>query len=132
MGLAARGEPGVRFAAYLTVPSAFYLFLLFVCGTLLKLLSPSAFGRSLLLTFPSLFSFGVFRKGGPSQAQLDASSFTFTFIAQGYSRGVHRSLLAEVTCGNSRQGFWMGFACAKSRLGFEIGITCATDVEGCG
>eukprot|EP00884_Botryococcus_braunii_P005385 jgi/Botrbrau1/14848/Bobra.0326s0002.1 len=90
-GLPARGEAAVHFAAYFTIPTAFYLAVLFFYGTLLQVLSQSSFGRSLLLTFPRLFSGGVFRKGGPSQAQIDGASFSMTFIGKGYSKGVPAS-----------------------------------------
>ncbi|KAF3823489.1 hypothetical protein GH733_010925 [Mirounga leonina] len=44
-------------------------------------------GRQLLIKFPWLFSFGYFSKQGPTQKQIDASSFTLTFFGQGYSQG---------------------------------------------
>lgn len=37
-----------------------------------------------MLNYPGLFSFGVFSKKGPSQSQLDESSFVSTFIGKGY------------------------------------------------
>ncbi|XP_036309433.1 saccharopine dehydrogenase-like oxidoreductase isoform X5 [Pipistrellus kuhlii] len=37
------------------------------------------------LPFPWLFSFGYFSKQGPTQKQLDGTSFTMTFFGQGYS-----------------------------------------------
>lgn len=42
-------------------------------------------GRQLLIKFPWLFSFGYFSKQGPTQKQLDGTSFTMTFFGQGYS-----------------------------------------------
>ncbi|XP_044904581.1 saccharopine dehydrogenase-like oxidoreductase isoform X2 [Felis catus] len=37
--------------------------------------------------FPWLFSFGYFSKQGPTQKQMDGSSFTLRFFGQGYSQG---------------------------------------------
>ncbi|KAF6073653.1 putative saccharopine dehydrogenase (putative) [Phyllostomus discolor] len=44
-------------------------------------------GRQLLIKFPWLFSFGYFSKQGPTQKQMDATSFTMMFFGQGYSQG---------------------------------------------
>ncbi|XP_021121159.1 saccharopine dehydrogenase-like oxidoreductase isoform X3 [Heterocephalus glaber] len=38
--------------------------------------------------FPWLFSFGYFSKQGPTQKQIDDSSFTMTFFGQGYTQGL--------------------------------------------
>jgi hypothetical protein len=89
-GLAACGEPSVHFAAYFTIATAYWLEVISFFGTIMQILSQSYFGRALLLTFPAVFLGGVFRKGGPSQAQLDGASFSMTFVGKGYSKGAPR------------------------------------------
>ncbi|CAG5123703.1 unnamed protein product [Candidula unifasciata] len=41
-------------------------------------------GRSLLLRYPHIFSFGLFKKEGPTKKQIDAQTFSMTFIGYGY------------------------------------------------
>ncbi|KAK9816589.1 hypothetical protein WJX72_002324 [[Myrmecia] bisecta] len=85
--LAARGQPAVHYAAYMTVPSRWVLFLIGFFGAILQKLANSSFGRALLLTYPGLFSYGVFTKKGPSEKELQGTSFTMTYVAKGYSQG---------------------------------------------
>lgn len=73
--LAKEGARPAQYAAYFTLPS-FRVALLFIF-----------FGRSLLLRYPKLFSHGVFSHEGPSQQQLDGTSFSKVFIAHGYRKG---------------------------------------------
>ncbi|KAL6013488.1 hypothetical protein ACLOJK_003986 [Asimina triloba] len=47
----------------------------------------TAFGRSLLLKFPELFSVGIFRKTGPTEEEVRNATFKMWFIGQGYSDG---------------------------------------------
>ena len=41
-------------------------------------------GRWLLLKFPQIFSLGYFKRGGPSQEQIDGTIFTKTFVGHGF------------------------------------------------
>ena len=41
-------------------------------------------GRWLLLKFPQVFSLGYFKRGGPSQEQIDGTIFTKTFVGRGF------------------------------------------------
>lgn len=79
----------VHYAAYLTLSSRKNVFLLSVFGGLFKILSPYEWGRKLLLRFPEIFSFGVFSKKGPSIEQMEASSFSLTFLSKGYTDESH-------------------------------------------
>ncbi|KAG6588500.1 putative mitochondrial saccharopine dehydrogenase-like oxidoreductase, partial [Cucurbita argyrosperma subsp. sororia] len=54
-------------------------------GIIIGLLSRSSFGRWLLLTFPSIFSLGWFRKNGPSEDEVDSASFKMWFVGHGFS-----------------------------------------------
>ncbi|KAL1824476.1 hypothetical protein ACET3Z_011254 [Daucus carota] len=54
-------------------------------GVMMGLLGSFAFGRSLLLKFPSFFSLGWFRKNGPTEEEVAAASFKMWFVGQGFS-----------------------------------------------
>ncbi|XP_023530245.1 probable mitochondrial saccharopine dehydrogenase-like oxidoreductase At5g39410 [Cucurbita pepo subsp. pepo] len=54
-------------------------------GMIIGLLSRSSFGTWLLLTFPSIFSLGWFRKNGPSEDEVDSASFKMWFVGHGFS-----------------------------------------------
>ena len=56
-------------------------------GSMFFALSGNPWGRSLLLTYPELFSDGIFSKAGPSAEQLENTSFKMFFFAQGYAGG---------------------------------------------
>lgn len=73
-----------QYAAYAVASSKSTFVMLGVAGMLLGILSSFSFGRKLLLSFPSIFTFGVFSHKGPSQEQLDGTSFRMEFVAQGY------------------------------------------------
>jgi hypothetical protein len=53
-------------------------------GIIFALMTSFSFGRSLLMKYPGIFSFGAFKKGGPSKKQIDATSFSMTFIGHGW------------------------------------------------
>ncbi|KAL4577288.1 hypothetical protein LXL04_013394 [Taraxacum kok-saghyz] len=48
-------------------------------------LGGSSIGRWFLLTFPSVFSLGKFRKKGPTKDQLGSASFKMWFVGHGFS-----------------------------------------------
>lgn len=54
-------------------------------GFWIQLLAPLSWGKRILLRFPGIFSFGVFRRGGPSDDQIKQARFKSTFFAKGYS-----------------------------------------------
>ncbi|XP_036925297.1 saccharopine dehydrogenase-like oxidoreductase [Sturnira hondurensis] len=77
----------VQYAAYMTVGGISSVVKLMFAGLFFLFFVKFGIGRQLLLKFPWLFSFGYFSKQGPTQKQIDASSFTMTFFGQGYSQG---------------------------------------------
>ncbi|KAB1258822.1 Saccharopine dehydrogenase-like oxidoreductase [Camelus dromedarius] len=77
----------VQYAAYLTVGGITSVIKLMFAGLFFLFFVRFSIGRQLLIKFPWLFSFGYFSKQGPTQRQIDASSFTMTFFGQGYSQG---------------------------------------------
>ncbi|MED6131560.1 hypothetical protein PIB30_010880 [Stylosanthes scabra] len=54
-------------------------------GIFIGLLGNTGFGRWLLLTFPSIFSLGYFRKKGPSEEEVERASFKMWFVGKGFS-----------------------------------------------
>ncbi|XP_037366223.1 saccharopine dehydrogenase-like oxidoreductase [Talpa occidentalis] len=80
-------ESPVQYAAYLTVGGITSVIKLMFAGLFFLFFARFGIGRQLLIKFPRLFSFGYFSKQGPTQKQMDASSFTMTFFGQGYNQG---------------------------------------------
>ncbi|XP_005349035.1 saccharopine dehydrogenase-like oxidoreductase [Microtus ochrogaster] len=80
-------ESPVQYAAYVTVGGITSVFKLMFAGLFFLFFVKFSIGRHLLVKFPWLFSFGYFSKQGPTQKQMDSSSFTMTFFGQGYSHG---------------------------------------------
>ncbi|GAV61720.1 Saccharop_dh domain-containing protein, partial [Cephalotus follicularis] len=56
-----------------------------IVGMSIGLLGRTAFWRSLLLKFPSIFSLGWFRKSGPSEDEVRSASFQMWFLGHGFS-----------------------------------------------
>ncbi|MQM00388.1 hypothetical protein Taro_033118 [Colocasia esculenta] len=56
-------------------------------GFFIGLFGITAFGRSLLLKFPEIFSLGWFRKTGPTEDEVRSASFKMWFVGYGYSDG---------------------------------------------
>lgn len=81
-------ESPVQYAAYLTVGSITSVIKLMFAGLFFLFFMKFSIGRQLLIKFPRLFSFGYFSKQGPTQKQMDTTSFTMTFFGQGYSQGL--------------------------------------------
>jgi len=55
-----------------------------VFAMIFALMTSFKMGRDLLMSYPHIFSFGVFKKGGPTKKQIDGTSFSMTFVGQGY------------------------------------------------
>lgn len=75
----------VQYGAYFTISSTFYLLCLMVFGLLFGFLAKYEFGRSLLLKYPGFFSMGIFSKDGPTREQVDGTSFSMSFVGEGFS-----------------------------------------------
>lgn len=61
------------------------VFRFIVVGIFIGLLGQTAFGRWLLLSFPTIFSLGWFRKKGPSDDEVRSASFKMWFVGHGFS-----------------------------------------------
>ncbi|OWK60043.1 Saccharopine dehydrogenase-like oxidoreductase [Lonchura striata] len=77
----------VQYGAYMTVGGLGSVIKLMFLGMLFLLLVKFNFGRKLLTKYPEFFSGGCFSKKGPTQKQMDGTSFTMTFFGEGYSEG---------------------------------------------
>ncbi|KAM8809820.1 saccharopine dehydrogenase-like oxidoreductase [Eudromia elegans] len=80
-------ETPVQYAAYANVGGLGSVMKLMFAGLLFLLLVKFSFGKKLLIKYPEFFSAGRFTKKGPTQKQMDETSFTMTFLGEGYSEG---------------------------------------------
>ncbi|XP_066452143.1 saccharopine dehydrogenase-like oxidoreductase isoform X2 [Eleutherodactylus coqui] len=81
-------ETPVQYAAYAAVGGITSVIQLMFAGVLFLLFTKFSFGRKLLIKYPKFFSFGYFSKEGPTQKQIDESSFSITFFGEGYRQGL--------------------------------------------
>ncbi|XP_033617948.1 saccharopine dehydrogenase-like oxidoreductase isoform X1 [Fukomys damarensis] len=81
-------ESPVQYAAYVAVGGITSVIKLMFAGLFFLFFVKLGIGRQLLIKFPWLFSLGYFSKQGPTQKQIDGSSFTMTFFGQGYAQGL--------------------------------------------
>ncbi|GJN32965.1 hypothetical protein PR202_gb21516 [Eleusine coracana subsp. coracana] len=64
---------------------------LLVVGFFISLLGKFSFGRSLLLRYPKFFTLGLFRKSGPTEDEVNSSSFEMWFVGRGFTDAAHTS-----------------------------------------
>lgn len=55
-----------------------------VMGVWIQMFAKCAWGRKMLKSYPSFFTFGLFRKGGPNKEEIDAGSFSIVFKGLGW------------------------------------------------
>ncbi|XP_059073456.1 probable mitochondrial saccharopine dehydrogenase-like oxidoreductase At5g39410 [Cryptomeria japonica] len=64
----------------------FWIVLVTICmGLIVFLLGQFRWGRSLLLKYPGIFTFGLFRRTGPTEEEIKSASFKYWFVGHGYS-----------------------------------------------
>nr|XP_056709701.1 saccharopine dehydrogenase-like oxidoreductase [Euleptes europaea] len=80
-------ETPVQYAAYASVGGIGSVIKLMFAGLLFLILVKFNFGRKLLIKYPEFFSGGYFTKEGPTEKQMEGSSFEMTFLGEGYSPG---------------------------------------------
>lgn len=61
------------------------IFRIMTVGIFIGIFGRLAFGRWLLLKFPSFFTLGWFRKKGPSEEEVRSASFKMWFVGHGFS-----------------------------------------------
>ncbi|XP_054475092.1 saccharopine dehydrogenase-like oxidoreductase [Anoplopoma fimbria] len=77
----------VQYSAYVGIGGLFSVVKLLCGGLLFWFMVKFSLGRKLLTTFPSLFSFGLFTKSGPTMKQIEDTCFSLTLFGEGYSEG---------------------------------------------
>ncbi|CAH1790808.1 unnamed protein product [Owenia fusiformis] len=83
-----RNERPLQYQAYFRMPGLLFTLVLMFFGAIFGLLANFSFGRNLLERYPRFFSGGVFSHEGPTRKQIAGSSFSMTFIGEGYSKKV--------------------------------------------
>lgn len=73
------------YAAYVNIGSTWNMMLMAAYGGMFSLLAQTETGRNLLLRYPEFFTMGKFSHEGPTERQMDTTSFTMTFFARGFS-----------------------------------------------
>ncbi|CAL1548698.1 unnamed protein product [Lymnaea stagnalis] len=81
-----RLEKPIEFLPYMCFPSLLSAIGLIIFGIIFYILSRCSFGRSFMLKYPHIVSFGFFKKGGPTRKQIEGCSFSMTFIGYGFSK----------------------------------------------
>lgn len=71
--------------AYIKLPSFLYMVMTILLGLIIGVMAKFSIGRSLILKYPQIFTFGVFKHGGPSKKQIETSSFSITLIGKGWT-----------------------------------------------
>ncbi|MFS8025583.1 hypothetical protein Hanom_Chr16g01476811 [Helianthus anomalus] len=67
-----------------TTKSILSVFRFIAIGLSIGLLGSFAFGRWLLLKFPSIFTFGLFRKKGLTEEEVASAIFKMWFVGYGF------------------------------------------------
>lgn len=93
-----------------------------IFGGMFSLLSSFEYGRSILLAHPDIFSAGMFTHKGPSQKQLDTTSFIMQFIANGYKENKETGMLNDITITTSVEGPEPGYV-ATPIIFIEVALT---------
>jgi short subunit dehydrogenase-like uncharacterized protein len=87
VGVLVRGCPveasPVHHGCYVAIESWWAMLMITIAGAILQFFSMFAWGRQILVAFPEFFTFGMFRKGGPTEEQKRAASFEMAFLAYG-------------------------------------------------
>ncbi|XXG55672.1 hypothetical protein AAC387_Pa03g3283 [Persea americana] len=72
---------GVKIVSKSLLGIVCYIFM----GILIGLFGTFAFGQSLLLKYPEIFTLGMFRKTGPTEEEVNSATFKLWFVGHGYS-----------------------------------------------
>ncbi|CAO1631693.1 unnamed protein product [Sympodiomycopsis kandeliae] len=79
-------NPPAQSIFWFVIPTLPILLLILIGLSLFGLMTTFSLGKMLLLKYPRFFSAGLVSHDGPTQEQLDTSSFTTTLVARGYSK----------------------------------------------
>ena len=75
----------VQFNMYFLIKSFFSSLLVIICGAMFTLLASKSWGQRLLLRYPKFFSGGAVSHEGPSEEQMEDTSFVLTLFGFGHS-----------------------------------------------
>ncbi|XP_048392380.1 saccharopine dehydrogenase a, tandem duplicate 1 isoform X2 [Stegostoma tigrinum] len=82
-------ESPVQYGAYVAVGGIGSVIFLMVAGFFFWCFTKCRLGRKLLIKYPEFFSFGYFTRQGPTQKQMEGTSFSMTFFGEGYPEGLN-------------------------------------------
>ena len=74
-----------QYAAYILIGDWYNMIKLSSFGGIFKLFTSTEYLRSWLLSYPEIFTNGVFSHQGPTIEQMQETSFSMTFIAKGFN-----------------------------------------------
>lgn len=74
-----------HFGVKMGTKSLLGIYRIIAVGIFIGILGKAAFGRWLLLKFPSFFSLGWFKKKGPTEDEVRSASFKMWFVGHGFS-----------------------------------------------
>ncbi|XP_063429910.1 saccharopine dehydrogenase-like oxidoreductase isoform X2 [Mytilus trossulus] len=75
----------IQFDPYIACSGILQLIGMMVFGIIFAVLSKFSFGQSLLIKYPEIFTFGAFKKSGPTKKQIENTSFSMTLVSKGWS-----------------------------------------------
>eukprot|EP01025_Chloroclados_australasicus_P062016 TRINITY_DN8144_c0_g1_i6.p1 TRINITY_DN8144_c0_g1~~TRINITY_DN8144_c0_g1_i6.p1 ORF type:complete len:415 (+),score=37.65 TRINITY_DN8144_c0_g1_i6:171-1415(+) len=84
---AQKGKNPIYYSANVSIPSTFFAFVMAFMGLIIFTLAKFQWGRSVLLKYPSFFTWGVFQKTSPSEQHIQNTRFEKTLFVTGYSNG---------------------------------------------
>lgn len=74
----------VEYFPYMCMSNLFSALKFVTFGVIFNFLCHFSLGRWLLLNFSNVFTLGAVKKGGPTKEQINGTSFTMTFVGQGF------------------------------------------------
>jgi short subunit dehydrogenase-like uncharacterized protein len=78
-----------EFGIYLTLPNLLGLIVVLCFGVILHTFTRlGSFGTSLLLRYPSIFTFGFFTHDGPTKKEVENGSFSMDLYSTGYNNSI--------------------------------------------
>ncbi|XP_078085647.1 saccharopine dehydrogenase-like oxidoreductase [Mustelus asterias] len=80
-------ESPVQYGAYAAAGGLGSVILLMIAGFFFWCFTSCRWGRKLLIKYPEFFSAGYFTQQGPTKKQMEGTSFSMTFLGEGYQEG---------------------------------------------
>lgn len=75
----------VQMRAYFATPTLIHSFVIMFVGMVFGIMTRFCLGRSLLLRFPKIFSLGFVSHEGPSEEQMEGTTFTMSMQGRGWA-----------------------------------------------